>query len=397
MQTIDMDDVDPQQGGGGKGPRRPQRASGGKSVSAKGLLSGAIVAFAVFLFVGLGLSGNLGFVVVDDSEIAVTVNYVNGEREAITTPGVKMYIPFLQGVFKLDRTPQKYLMEGKGTNDDNHAPFLTVRASDGSNFWFESLEIQYAILPSEAIKVLDDSGLGDGFKRDWIRAYARSVLRDEFGRFSAVEVADPSSYQAARVRSTERLNEYLNPHGIEVLQILTPKPRFDPKYEKAIEDRKVADQDVERLKELENQLIQERAQQLALVEKEKEIEWQELQGDLVRERKEAEKESIFVQKGADRYKVTREAEGQAERDRDVAEAEGLVAKYTKEAEGIRARAEALEKKGTVIVREALIDKLANIRFTLVPYNRDPSPKRLEHMNGTVIEREAGTQSEGGKQ
>ena len=263
MQTIDMDDVNQPQGGGGGGPRRPQRTSGaggGKSVSAKGLLSGAIVAFAVFLFVGLGFSGNLGFVVVDDSEIAVTVNYVNGEREAIATPGVKMYIPFLQGVFKLDRTPQKYLMEGKGVRDDNHAPFLTVRASDGSNFWFESLEIQYAILPSAAIEVLDDSGLGDGFKRDWIRAYARSVLRDEFGRFSAVEVADPSSYQAARVRSTERLNEYLNPHGIEVLQILTPKPRFDPKYEKAIEDRKVADQDVERLKELENQLIQERAQ-----------------------------------------------------------------------------------------------------------------------------------------
>ena len=117
----------------------------------------------------------------------------------------------------------------------------------------------------------------------------------------------------------------------------------------------------------------------------------------MRERKEAEKESIFVQKGADRYKVTREAEGQAERDRDVAEAEGLVAKYTKEAEGIRARAAALEKKGAVIVREALIAKLANIRFTLVPYNRDPSPKRLEHMNGTLIEREAGAQNEGGKQ
>jgi membrane protease subunit HflC len=370
---------------------------GGKKVSAKGLLSGAVVAFAIFLLVGLGLSGNLGFVVVDDSEIAVTLNYVTGEREAITTPGVKTYIPFLQGVFKLDRTPQKYLMEGKGMRDDHHAPFLTVRASDGSNFWFESLEIQYAILPGAAVEVLDDSGLGDGFKRDWVRAYARSVLRDEFGRFSAVEVADPSSYQAARIRSTERLNEYLNPHGIEVLQILTPKPRFDPKYEKAIEDRKVADQDVERLKELENQLIQERAQQLALVEKEKEIEWQELQGDLVREQKEAEKESIFVQKGADRYKVTREAEGQAERDREFAEAEGLTAKYTKEAEGIRARAEALEKKGAVVVREALIAKLANIRFTLVPYNRDPSPKRLEHMNGTVIERESASQNQGGNQ
>lgn len=393
MKTIDMDDVQPpgEGGGHGRGPRRPRPSGLGKPGSMKVLILGGAVAFALFIVAVLGVTGNLGFVDVDDGEVAVKLNYMNGEREVITTPGIKLYIPFVQAVFKLDKTPQKYLMEGTRMQGDNHAPFLKVRASDGSNFWFESLEMQYVVVPSKAAEILDDSGLGEGFKRDWIRAYARSVLRDEFGRFSAVEVADPSSYQAARVRSQERLNEYLEPHGIQILQIITPKPRFDPAYEKAIEDRKVADQDVERLKELEKQLIQERAQYLAQVEKEKEIEWQVLQGELVKERKESERESIFIKKGADRYKVQREAEGKAERDRDVAQAEGLTAKYTKEAEGIRVRAEALEKKGSVVVREALIEKLASIRFTLVPYNRDPSPKRLEHMNGTALQRASSTQ------
>jgi regulator of protease activity HflC (stomatin/prohibitin superfamily) len=396
MRTIDMDDTNSSSDGGSRPEKRPRRSTGGgRRISASSVLTGIAALFAVFLFAGLGASGNLGFVTVTDSEVAVKLNYMTGTREVITTPGIKTYIPFLQAVFKVNREPQRYMMEGNKMRGDSHAPFLTVRARDGSNFWFESLEIQYMILPSKAGEIIDDSGLDDGFKRDWVRAFARSILRDEFGRFSAVEVADPSSYRAARVRSTERMNEYLNPHGVNVLQIITPKPRFDPKYEQAIEDRKEADQDVERLKELENQLTEERGQQLALVEKEKEIEWQGLQGDLARERKEAERESILVMKGADRYKVTREAEGKAERDRFTAQAEGLTAKYTKEAEGIRARAAALEQRGSVVVREALIDKLSSIRFTLVPYSRDPSPKRLEHLDGNQQQRASSGDLKGG--
>ena len=197
------------------------------------------------------------------------------------------------------------------------------------------------------------------------------------------------------MKSTDRLNEYLNPHGIQILQIITPKPRFDKRYEEAIETRKVADQDVERLKAKEEQLLQEREQQLALVSKEKEIEWQSLQGDLVKAVKEAERESIQIKKGADRFKITREAQGQQELDRHTAEAAGMVAKYTKEAEGIRARTEALEKKGRVVVREALIKKLATIRFILVPYSRDPEPKRLEHSDGSPNARRGALESNGG--
>jgi len=395
MKTIDMDDFDSP---GRGGPKRPNygRKLDLKMPSLGMLVSIGSAGLFLILILVMAATGNLGVISIGDDQVAAQVNYLTGSREVITTPGYKIYIPFIQEVFPLDRTPQKYLMEGRRAVGDNHVPFLTVRASDGSNFWFESLEIQYAILPSKAAEILDDSGTGDGFKREWIRAYARSILRDEFGRFSAIEVADPSSYQAARIRSTERLNELLEPHGILVEQIITPKPRFDPEYEKAIEDRKVADQDVDRLKAVEEQLMQERAQQLALVDKEKEIEWQALQGDLVKDVKEAEREAIFVKKGADQYKVTREAEGQADLDRDTAVAEGLRAKYTKEAEGIQARTEALEHRGRVVVREALIEKLASITFTLVPYNRDPSPRRMEHLNADGEAQRIGGSAEGGQ-
>ena len=72
-----------------------------------------------------------------------------------------------------------------------------------------------------------------------------------------------------------------------------------------------------------------------------------------------------VKKGADAYALVRVAEGEADRAEKVAGARGLTEKYTKEAEGLRARAEALEKRGEVVVREALVQKLATVTFTLI--------------------------------
>lgn len=401
MKTIDMDEfLGGESGGGGRpprGPRRTARGGGGRFEPKLKHLLGLVVGLATLVLVILALSGRLGVMNLSHSEVAVRVNYLTGSREVITTPGYKVYIPFVEEVFPLDRTPQKFLMEGKSVVSDNHVPFLTVRASDGSNFWFESLEIQYAIIPVMADKVLEDSGPDAGFKLEWIRGYARSVLRDEFGKYSAVEVADPSSYQAARIESTKRLNELLAPHGIEVIDVITPKPRFDAEYEQAIEDRKVANQEVERLREEENRLRNERERRLSGVEKDKSIQMEELLGELQRQKLDADRQRIQVELSAKEYEVERLFSGSAEREQKVLEAGGLREKYTLEADGIRARAAALEKRGEVVVREAIIQKLAEITFTLVPYSRDPVPKRLEHVDarGNVHAELSGSSAAGG--
>ena len=362
---------------GGRGSKPDMNELGNK---AKQAVAGAVIALVVVVGGMMAAMGKLGVVNVSAEEVAVKMNYVTGNRTVVTTPGYQIYIPFLEEVFKFDRTPQKFEMEGKRALSHNHVPFLTVRAKDGSNFSFDELEIQYAITPGDTSETLDDSGPGDGFKRQWIRAYARSVLRDEFGKYSAVEVADPTSYQAARIASEDRLRAMLSDHGLELIQVICPKPRFDPDYEQAIEDRKVADQEVEKLREEESRLLNERERVLAAAKKEKEIEWQSLQGTLTKALLNAEQSQIELEKGADAFAVAKGFEAKAENAQLVQQAVGLTAKYTKEAEGILARAEALEKRGEVVVREALIAKLTSIDFTLVPYNRDPAPKRLEHVD-----------------
>ena len=344
-------------------------------------VAGILLVLFVIAALVLASKGGLGVTRVQANEIAVRVNYLTGGEEVITQPGYQFYIPYIQSIQKLDRTLQEYVMEGNTRGEGrkiNRADQLTVRANDGSNFWFKLLKIQYELTPGEGSRVLTDSGPGEQFKLEWIKAYARSILRDEFGRFSAVEVANPTVYKHAPEVARERMNKILEPHGIKIVRIITPNPKFDARYETAIEDRKEADQMVEELKARADQLVQLREQRLAAVRKEKEVEMQSLEGDLVMALRNSERQAIQITRGADAFTAERVAEGQAEREHLLANAEGLTAKYTKEAEGIQSRALALEQRGEVVVREALIQKLLGVRFTFVPYSKDPAPKRLEH-------------------
>ncbi len=364
----------PPSGAGGKRPSLPKPPPAAQ-------LAGVVITLAVVMLFVLGARGGLGVAQVEANEIALRVNYLTGEESVITQPGYQFYMPFVQGIYRLDRTTQEYVMAGAGdesTGSPNLGRQLTVRAKDGSNFWFQEMRIQYELVPSAADVVLGDSGPGDEFKLEWIKAHARSVLREEFGRYDAVAVANPTVYKQAPEAARARLNAILEPHGIRVVSIVTPNPKFDERYERAIEDRKEADQEVEELKARAQQLEEVRGQRLAAVLKEKEVEMQTLQGELSKELLTAERDAIRIQRGADAFSATRVAQGQAELAQLTAEAEGLTQKYTKEAEGVASRAKALAEKGEVVVREALVEKLLGVKFTFVPYSRDPAPERLEH-------------------
>lgn len=334
----------------------------------------AILLLVVMLVMG---SGQGGIVEVRASEVAVVVNYLTGAAEVIQRPGYQFFLPFLQQAFVFDKSTQEFLMKGDRDQDENHVRKLTVRAKDGSNFWFEEITILYEIRPGNAASILYDSGPGDAFKKNWVRAYARSILRDEFGRFSASEVADATVYSSATNEARIRLNEALEPHFIEIVQITTPRPKFDARYEQAIEDRKVANQEVERIKARAEQLIQERERLLAQIQSEKFVEFEELLGTLELDFLSAKKEQTRVERSADAYKTRLVGEGEAALASLSERARGMEEKARREAEGLQAKTEALALQGEILVRERLAQRLTDMRFTLVPYTRDAEPARVE--------------------
>ncbi|MBC8369432.1 MAG: hypothetical protein H8E25_05500 [Planctomycetes bacterium] len=359
-----------------KGPQSPKIK--------KTLVAGAIGFLMVVIILIAFISGKGGIIEVDDSQACVVVNYITGDVEVYNTPGYKIFMPFAAQAFLFDKSPNKFIMEGDKDVDSNHVSKLTVRANDGSNFWFETLEIQYRIDPMKAGIVLDDSGSGTAFKSNWVKSYARSVLRDEFGRFSAEEVADPSNYNTATTASENRLNEMLAPHGVVIMQIITPKPQFESRYEKAIEDRKVANQEVEKLKAQAIQLTRERERRLADIERDMATEYELLLGTLEADRIGATKDAVRVTKSADAQKIQDIAAGTAVELANKQEAEGLKVQAQKEAEGLRAQVEALAKQGDILVREKLAQKFSMIKFNIIPYRRDPAPTRLEHSGLNVL-------------
>jgi regulator of protease activity HflC (stomatin/prohibitin superfamily) len=361
--------------GGGQLPELPKRT----------IVIGAMVVVLLLIVVGAFITGKGGIIEVKDTEVAVVVNYLTGSEEIINQPGYTIFFPLVSQAFVFDKSPNKFMMEGERDINANHVSKLTVRANDGSNFWFETLEIQYRIIPGKADVVLHDSGPGDAFKQNWVRAFARSVLRDEFGRYSAEEVADPSTYNEATQEAQIRLNNMLDPHGISIIQIITPKPKFEERYERAIEDRKVANQEVEKLKARALQLERERERRLAGIERDKATDYEQLLGTLEANRISAEKDAVRTRKDADAYNIEISATGRSTEKRLLQEARGLEQQARKEAEGLQAKVEALAARGDILVREALADKLARIRFEIVPYRRDPAPTRVELLGQSPIQ------------
>ncbi len=379
-------------GGGWRNPPRPPRppGSGGPEFPKlpfnkpprKVMIIGGIILVFLLVVVGALVSGRGGIVEISDREVAVIVNYMTGSEEIVDRPGYKIFFPFTQQAFKFDKSPQTFVMSGDRDIDNNHVRKLTVRASDGSSFWFEKLSIQYSLRPSAANIILNDSGDGESFKQQWVRTFARSILRDEFGKYSAEEVADPSGYGEATDKAQGRLNVALEPHGIKVVRIITPRPKFEERYENAIAERKVADQTVSKLMTRADQLRQERERRLADIERDKATQYETLLGTLGAEKITAEKDAVRITKDADAEKIRVAAEGQATEQQLTEEARGKTALAHKEAEGLRARVEALATRGEILIKERLAENFSKIRFEIVPYRRDPAPIRIEHLEGS---------------
>lgn len=377
----------------GGGPPRPPKRPGPQRVDGdlrgripdfdkRKVAAGLAVVVVVLLVLVAVVTGKGGFVTITDTEVAVIVNYATGKTEIINRPGYKIFPPFLAQAFRFDKSPNQFLMEGDRDLNSNHVSKLTVRANDGSNFWFETLEIQYKLMPGSADVVLRDSGPGEAFKDNWVRSFARSILRDEFGKFSAEEVADPSNYRTATIDAQLRLNNLLDPHGIEITEIITPKPKFEERYERAIEDRKVADQEVEKLKARAIQLSRERERRLAEINRDQATIYELLLGQLEENRISAEKDAVKITRDADAFKIQQVGQGTAVQRSLTQEARGREESARKEAEGLRARVDALAARGDILVREKLAEKFRSIIFEIVPYRRDPAPIRIEHLGAT---------------
>lgn len=314
---------------------------------------------------------------IEPGQVAIKVNNVTKTQEAITKPGWTIRIPGLQSVHLLDSKPQTFSMKGDSSLDSLDVRELTVRASDGSNFHFSDTTIIFQLSGSEVVKAVKTGGLKDGYMT-WMKPYARSILRDEFGRESTIHVSDPTTYGTAANRAKERLNDELGPMGLQVMQLVTPRPRFNEQYEHAIEERNALSNQLEVIKSNLDRAETDRSRQLAEVDQRQNKIIQERRAALELELASAVASQAEKKQQADTYAIAQVAEGQANLSaavRKAQELEGeLDARYVaRQAEILAFRNQPVER-----VMSILGEKLNGVTIEIQPWADDATPTRVRY-------------------
>lgn len=337
-------------------------------------LGRALSLVAVLVSVGLTV---FSVADIEPGQAAVRLNKVTGAQTAITTPGWSLRLPLVHSVYVLNASPQPFSMKGETNADELHVQRLTVRTSDGSNFYFEDTTVVFQLNVRAAVTAVRDAGPGEGYL-GWLRPYARSILRDEFGRESTIDVANPTTYEAATARAKDRLNEALSPHGILIVQLVTPRPKFNEDYERAIEERNALGNQEQVIKSTLDRAGAERDRRLAEVD--------QAQNHDIQERR-AKLESDLA------TAVTRQAEEKRESDADYIEKIAAGQTALSAAEGIAKQlqgelaAKYLAKRAEIAafvvqpverVMEKLATRLRGVTIHIQPYADDATVARVRY-------------------
>jgi regulator of protease activity HflC (stomatin/prohibitin superfamily) len=182
-----------------------------------------------------------------------------GVEDRVYAPGATyFFLPFINDWNVFDTKLQNLEMTySKARGDRRSQDDLVFKTVDGNDISLDVI-IAYRIDASKAPYILQYVAQDDATLRDKIvRTVARSKPRDIFGELKTESfyVAEARETQANRAR--DELQRILGPMGVVVEKVLTNDYRFNPEYTKAIEDKKVADQQVEKNKSAQHAALEQ--------------------------------------------------------------------------------------------------------------------------------------------
>jgi regulator of protease activity HflC (stomatin/prohibitin superfamily) len=190
-----------------------------------------------------------------------------------------------------------------GATDDA----LRFKTVDGNDVWVDTT-ISWSIDASMTPYLVQFVGASTAeVETKLVRPVARAVVRDVLNQLSSEEYYQSDKrFQIAEL-ARDNLNRVLNTEGIRVDQVLLGEHKFNQEYEQLIRDKKVAEQEAERLtSETEAEVESKRRELEQLsgeIEKEKQLETGEAEkrkreADAIRYEREQQAQSIRVEADA---------------------------------------------------------------------------------------------------
>ena len=313
-------------------------------------------------------------------QVAVIMNNLTRKPALRIQSGAIVYSPFFQDVYVLDKTRQTLEMTAaEGRGDRRGKDDVKIKTNDGSDVDVD-ITINYEISdPTLAVQILETSGPDDAYKTKWIRDYARTICRNEFGELDTESFYDAREREAKAGEARDALNEALERWGIRVTTVIPQKFEFYKEYEEKIREKKERDQEIEEQK-AKAEAAKERQKFVEMEEQKKlEVEVARFKGEIEQQRIAAGAEKEKVMREADAYEITTKAGADAEFIKLENEAKGILATRTAEAEGLRALADALcGPGGRNLVKMAYARQIENLRVTGTPVAVDSLMEKFEH-------------------
>ena len=270
-----------------------------------------------------------------------------GVQDRIYEPGATYFmVPFVNDwhtfdtrLHNLEMTATEMRGDRPGRDD------LLFKTIDGNDISLDVI-ISYRIDPAKGKQILMNVAQNDEeIKENIVRTVARSKPRDVFGELETEDFYTASERTAKSDQAVKTLNDILEPYGVIVERVGTRDYRFNPAYQKAIEEKKVADQQTEKFKSETFAAVEEYLKKV-----------EEAKGDIAKIMAEADGEYERSVIEADAYYE------QQLRLAEATEAEGRA-----EAEGILKMNEALAGAGgAAMVKLEVADALKGRQIVMLP-------------------------------
>jgi len=277
--------------------------------------------FSIFIILTMTLMTLTGCMphTTGETEVGVRIRKLGffgekGVESRVYTPGATyFFLPWINDWYVFDTKLQNLEMTfSKLRGDRRSQDDLLFKTTDGNDISLDVI-IAYRIDANKASYILQYVAPDDTTLRDKIvRTVARSKPRDIFGELKTEAFYVAEAREAQSQKAQKALQEILGPMGVVVEKVLTNDYRFNAEYTKAIEDKKVADQQVEKNRS---------AQHAALEEYKRKLE--EARGDVNKMVADADGQYLKAKIEADVYQEQQQLLAQAIKAEGIAEAKGI--------------------------------------------------------------------------
>ena len=296
----------------------------------------------------------------DSTEVGVRTKKMFGAGidPHIYPPGATYFFtPFLSDWATFDIKLQNLEMTSAANRGDRQGDdAIEFKTTDGNDIRV-NVTVAWRIEPEKAPHLLQKVGRSTGeIKEKLVRPACRTYVRDVLNELHSEEFyVSEKRFQKAQ-KALEKLRTELGPEGIVVEQMLLGEHTFNPEYQKVIQDRKLAEQNAERLKS-EAQAAEAEAQRN--LEKAK----GDVQAQVAKSKGEAEQ--IRISADRDFYEKEREAKA-------------ILAEATGRAKSIEKQNKAMAGAGgRTAVKLRIADALQGKPIMIVPAGNGASLQKLD--------------------